>query len=82
MHDGDGSEDTLSNFIDGEPVASEGGETEAVLNPATGEELARAPRLDRRGRRPRGRGGAQGVRRLVGHDARRSARRRCWRSPT
>jgi betaine-aldehyde dehydrogenase len=32
---------TLSNFIAGEPVASEG-ETEAVLNPATGEELARA----------------------------------------
>jgi betaine-aldehyde dehydrogenase len=34
--------ETLSNFIDGERVAS-GGETEAVLNPATGEELARAP---------------------------------------
>jgi betaine-aldehyde dehydrogenase len=34
--------DVLQNFIDGEPVAS-GGETEAVLNPATGEELARAP---------------------------------------
>ncbi|HTU77954.1 MAG TPA: gamma-aminobutyraldehyde dehydrogenase [Solirubrobacteraceae bacterium] len=33
---------TLSNFIDGERVAA-GGETEAVLNPATGEELARAP---------------------------------------
>jgi len=33
---------TLNNFIDGEPVASTG-ETEAVLNPATGEELARAP---------------------------------------
>ncbi len=33
---------TLSNFIDGERVAS-AGETEAVLNPATGEELARAP---------------------------------------
>jgi betaine-aldehyde dehydrogenase len=32
----------LSNFIDGEPVAWNG-ETEAVLNPATGEELARAP---------------------------------------
>ncbi len=32
----------LQNFIDGERVAS-GGETEAVLNPATGEELARAP---------------------------------------
>jgi betaine-aldehyde dehydrogenase len=33
---------TLQNFIDGEPVASQG-ESEAVLNPATGEELARAP---------------------------------------
>jgi betaine-aldehyde dehydrogenase len=33
---------TLQNFIDGEPVAG-GGETEAILNPATGEELARAP---------------------------------------
>ncbi|HTW41164.1 MAG TPA: gamma-aminobutyraldehyde dehydrogenase [Solirubrobacteraceae bacterium] len=33
---------TLNNFIDGEPVAATG-ETEAVLNPATGEELARAP---------------------------------------
>jgi betaine-aldehyde dehydrogenase len=34
--------ETLSNFIDGERVAG-AGETEAVLNPATGEELARAP---------------------------------------
>jgi betaine-aldehyde dehydrogenase len=34
--------DTLSNFIDGEP-ASSGADTEPVLNPATGEELARAP---------------------------------------
>jgi betaine-aldehyde dehydrogenase len=33
--------ETLSNFIDGERAASEG-ETEAILNPATGEELARA----------------------------------------
>jgi len=33
---------TLSNFVDGEPLASDG-DTEAVLNPATGEELARAP---------------------------------------
>jgi betaine-aldehyde dehydrogenase len=32
----------LSNFIDGESCPSEG-ETEAVLNPATGEQLARAP---------------------------------------
>jgi betaine-aldehyde dehydrogenase len=36
--------ETLSNFIDGERVESSGGETEPVLNPATGEELARAPR--------------------------------------
>jgi betaine-aldehyde dehydrogenase len=34
--------ETLSNFIDGESVSFEG-ETESVLNPATGEELARAP---------------------------------------
>jgi len=33
----------LRNFIDGEPVASDG-EAEPVLNPATGEEIARAPR--------------------------------------
>ncbi len=33
---------TLSNFVDGERLAAEG-DTEAVLNPATGEELARAP---------------------------------------
>jgi len=38
-----GTADILRNFIDGEPAASEG-ETEAVLNPATGEELALAPR--------------------------------------
>ncbi|HEY2572095.1 MAG TPA: aldehyde dehydrogenase family protein, partial [Solirubrobacteraceae bacterium] len=35
--------ETLSNFIDGEAVVWTG-ETEAVLNLATGEELARAPR--------------------------------------
>src|SRR5271166_3936898 len=34
--------DTLSNFIDGEPAGWDG-ESEPVLNPATGEELARAP---------------------------------------
>jgi betaine-aldehyde dehydrogenase len=34
--------DTLSNFIDGESVAG-GGQSETVLNPATGEEIARAP---------------------------------------
>jgi betaine-aldehyde dehydrogenase len=33
--------DTLSNFIDGERAPSDG-PTEAILNPATGEELARA----------------------------------------
>jgi betaine-aldehyde dehydrogenase len=36
--------ETLGNFIDGELVGSAGGETEPVLNPATGEEIARAPR--------------------------------------
>ena len=36
--------ETLSNFIDGERVGSSGEETEPVLNPATGEELALAPR--------------------------------------
>ncbi|HMD58017.1 MAG TPA: gamma-aminobutyraldehyde dehydrogenase [Solirubrobacteraceae bacterium] len=35
--------ETLNNFIDGEPSAREG-ETEPVLNPATGEEIARAQR--------------------------------------
>jgi betaine-aldehyde dehydrogenase len=37
------TEGILSNLIDGELAASPG-ETEPVLNPATGEELARAPR--------------------------------------
>jgi betaine-aldehyde dehydrogenase len=36
--------ETLSNFIDGERVGSSAEETEPVLNPATGEELAHAPR--------------------------------------
>jgi betaine-aldehyde dehydrogenase len=35
--------ETLGNFIDGERAAWDG-ETEPVLNPATGEEIARAPR--------------------------------------
>ncbi len=34
--------ETLRNVIDGEPAAGEG-EDEAILNPSTGEELARAP---------------------------------------
>ena len=34
--------DVLANFIDGELLPS-AGETEAILNPATGEEMARAP---------------------------------------
>src|ERR1039457_4376032 len=34
--------DVLSNFIDGERVDSQG-ESEPILNPATGEEIARAP---------------------------------------
>jgi betaine-aldehyde dehydrogenase len=33
---------TLKNFIDGEQIASDGGDSDPVLNPATGEELARA----------------------------------------
>ncbi|HEX7610267.1 MAG TPA: gamma-aminobutyraldehyde dehydrogenase [Solirubrobacteraceae bacterium] len=35
--------ETLSNFIDGESAAG-AGESEPILNPATGEEIARAPR--------------------------------------
>src|SRR6478609_6808753 len=35
--------ETLGNFIDGERVSASG-DTEPVLNPATGEEIARAPR--------------------------------------
>jgi betaine-aldehyde dehydrogenase len=34
---------TLQNFIDGEAVDAASGETEAVLNPATGETIAQAP---------------------------------------
>ena len=34
---------TLQNFIDGAPVDPAGGETAPVINPATGEEIARAP---------------------------------------
>jgi betaine-aldehyde dehydrogenase len=34
---------TLQNFIDGDFVDSSGGETEPVLNPATGETIAQAP---------------------------------------
>lgn len=34
--------ETLSNFIDGEQAPG-GGDTESILNPATGEEIARAP---------------------------------------
>ncbi len=37
------TEGTLANFIDGEPADFQG-ESEPVLNPATGEEIARAPR--------------------------------------
>ena len=36
--------DAIEIVIDGESVSSEGSETEPVVNPATGEELARAPR--------------------------------------
>ena len=34
--------ETLKNFIDGEPLASQA-DTEPILNPATGQEIARAP---------------------------------------
>ena len=34
---------TLQNPIDGELVDASSGETEAVINPATGEEIARMP---------------------------------------
>ena len=34
--------DTLSNFIDGESATSHG-DTEAILNPSTGEQMALAP---------------------------------------
>jgi betaine-aldehyde dehydrogenase len=37
-----GHTESLSNFIDGECVPSDG-ESEAILNPSTGEEIARAP---------------------------------------
>ncbi len=70
-----------SNFIDGEPVSSEGGRERTVLNPATGEELARAPQstaedVDRAVAAAR-RAFATGRRRRP-----RSARRRCSRWPT
>ena len=35
--------ETYDNFVGGAWVAPDGGETEAVLNPATGQEMARAP---------------------------------------
>ena len=38
--------ETYENFVDGEWVAPAEGATEAVLNPATGEEMARAPLSD------------------------------------
>jgi hypothetical protein len=70
--------DVLQNFIDGETVPS-AGETEAILNPATGEELGRAPitsaeEVD---------GAVSAARRAFDgwSQARpRSARRRCWSS--
>ncbi|HEY1687955.1 MAG TPA: gamma-aminobutyraldehyde dehydrogenase [Solirubrobacteraceae bacterium] len=37
------SDQTLNNVIDGEPVAS-GGELEPIFNPATGEQIAQAPK--------------------------------------
>ena len=50
--------------------------TDAVINPATGEEIAQAPELDNRGRRPRGRRRARGVRERLGHHDARRARAR------
>jgi betaine-aldehyde dehydrogenase len=35
--------EAVRNFIDGESASASSGETESILNPATGEELARAP---------------------------------------
>ena len=61
--------ETLSNFIDGELVAS-GGDTEPVLNPSTGEELAQAPRST-----------PQDVDRAVGAARAAFAGWRCWGSP-
>ncbi len=45
---------TYDNFVDGEWIAPETGETEAVLNPATGEEIARAPLSGEAGEREQG----------------------------
>ena len=44
---------TLQNFIDGEFVDPADGQTEPILNPATGEVIAHAPLSTRRGRQPR-----------------------------
>ena len=60
--------ETLSNFIDGQPWPPPA-ETEPVLNPATGEELAQAPPQHAGGRRRGGARGARGLRELVAHDA-------------
>ena len=58
--------DTLKNFVDGEFVDAAEGRTSAVINPATGEEIAQAPdstaedvdRAVKAARRPRSRRGA------------------------
>ena len=44
---------TFKNFIDGESVDAAEGQTDAVLNPATGEEIAQAAELHAGGRRAR-----------------------------
>jgi acyl-CoA reductase-like NAD-dependent aldehyde dehydrogenase len=54
---------TVQNFIDGESVAAQG-ELEPILNPASGEELARA-----------GNSSAEDVRALAGAARARGARR-------
>ena len=63
------------NFIGGSvgrrPAA---GRTDDVLNPATGEVIAKVAGVRRRRRRRRGRGGRGGVRRVVGDDAPRPQR--------
>ena len=67
----------LQNFIDGEFVDPAEGETEEVAQPGHRRADRRGAAVHRRGRRPRRRGGPQGVRRLGGDDARRARRWRC-----
>ena len=59
---------TFKNFIDGESVDAAEGSTDAVLNPATGEEIAQAAELHAGGRRARREGRAHGLRGRLGHE--------------